>query len=173
MKERYEKRMEMDDAHAIFNLACCYKKGKHGMPQDRAKAWELFHRAGELGNSYANKNIGNAYDSGEGVEHDTAKAKHYWELAAIGGNVTARYNLGCFEEEDAENMVRALKHYIIAAGCGCNDSLNAIREFYMNGHATKDDYAKALRAYQKYVDGIKSAQRDDAALFDNDMYRYL
>ena len=43
----------------------------------------------------------------------------------------------------------------------------------MNGHATKDDYARGLRAHQKYVDGIKSAQRDDAALFDNDMYRYL
>ena len=94
MKERYEKRMEMDDAHAIFNLGCCYKGGKHGFTRDSAKAWGLFHRAGELGSTKAYYNIGNAYDRGEGVERDTAKAKHYWELAAIGGHVWARYNLG-------------------------------------------------------------------------------
>ena len=78
MKERYEKRMEMDDAHAIFNLGCCYKGGKHGFPRDSAKAWGLFHRAGELGSTKAYYNIGNAYDRGEGVERDAAKAKHYW-----------------------------------------------------------------------------------------------
>ena len=70
-------------------------------------------------------------------------------------------------------MSRALKHHMIAAGSGDNDSLKKIREFYMNGHATKDDYAKALRAHQSYMDGIKSAQRDEAAsAHDNDEYRY-
>ena len=58
---------------------------------------------------------------------------------------------------------------MIAAGFGDNDSLKKIREFYVNVDATKDDYA--LR-YQKYVDGIKSAQRDEAAAFDSDEYRY-
>ena len=47
-----------------------------------------------------------------------------------------------------------------------------IRQFYVNGHATKDDFAKALQAYQKYVDEIKSVQRDEAAAFDSDEYRY-
>ena len=70
------------------------------------------------------------------------------------------------------DMSRALKHHIIAAECGYNDSLKKIRQFYTNGDATKDDYAKALRAYQKYVDGIKSPQRDEAAAFDSVMYRY-
>ena len=51
------------------------------------------------------------------------------------------------------------------------NSLKEIREFYVNGYATKDDYTKALRANQKYVDGIKSDQRDEAAAFD-DEYRY-
>ena len=35
----------------------------------------------------------------------------------------------------------------------------------------KDDYGKALWAYQKYIDGIKSDQRDKAAAH-NSMYRY-
>ena len=69
-------------------------------------------------------------------------------------------------------MSIALKHYMIAVGLGDNDSLKKIREFYVNGDATKDGYAKALRTNQKYIDGIKSAQRDEAAAFDGDKYRY-
>ena len=61
---------------------------------------------------------------------------------------------------------------MIAAECGDNESLKEIREFYMNGHATKDDYAKALRAHQKCIDGIKSAKRDEAAAFNSEKYRY-
>ena len=66
-------------------------------------------------------NIGYAYYHGEGVERDIEKAKHYWELAAIGGDADARYNLGILEE-NAGNMNRALKHYMIAVGCG--DTMN-------------------------------------------------
>ena len=163
--------MEMDDAEAIYNLGCCYNDGEYGMPQDRAKALELFHRAGELGNATAYYNIGCAYYHGRGVERDMKKAKHYWELAAIGGYVSARYNLGVVEMNDG-NLNRALKHYMIAAGCGDGDSLDQIRTFYMNGYATKDDYTKALREHQKYIDGIKSSQRDEAAAFDSEHYRY-
>ena len=158
--ERAKKRVEMNDAEAIYTLGCYYNRGVRGLPQDRDKALEMFHQAGELGSNPAYHNIGNAYDSGRGVEKDEKKANYYWKLAAIRWHAGSRYNLGCIEEEDAGNMVRALKHYMIAAGCGHDKSLKEIREFYVNGHATKDDYAKALRAHQKYIDGIKSAQRD-------------
>jgi len=106
----------------------------------------------------------NAHYLGEGVEQDGKRAQHYWELAAIWGNEVARFNLG-IDEKNVGNMNTALKHLMIAARCGDNESLKNIREFYVNGHATKDDYAKALRAYQEYVDGIKSDQRDEAAAF--------
>ena len=56
---------------------------------------------------------------------------------------------------------RALKHYMIAVECGFEKSLKKIQELYTNGHhATKDDYAQALRAYQTCLAEIKSAQRD-------------
>ena len=169
--ERVKKRVEMGDANGIYNIGCFYYQGKYCITQDRAKALELWHRVGELGSSEAYNNIGYAYDHGEGVERDKKKAKHYYELASIGGNVNARYNLGMIEEETG-NMSRALKHYMIAAGCGDIDSLIGIREFYVNGHATKDDYAKALWAHQKYFDGIKSDQRDEAAAFNDGEYVY-
>ena len=43
---------------------------------------------------------------------------------------------------------------------------------YTSGHATKDDYAKALREYQTYESEIKSLQRDEAAAF-NDDWKYI
>ena len=169
--EMAKKHVDMDDAEAIYGLGCCYNNGEMGLRQDRGKALELWNRAGELGSAKSYHNLGNAYYYGEGVERDAKKAKHYWELAAIGGNVSSRYNLGIIEE-DAGNMNRALKHHMIAAGCGYDKSLKIIREFYMNGNATNDDYAKALGAHQKYVDSIKSDQRDEAAAFANDEYGY-
>jgi len=171
MVERIKKRVGMDDADAIYSLGFYYHNGQRGFPQDSAKALEFWHRSAELGFTCAYHNIGCSYDRGNGVERDMKKAKHYWELAAIGGDCKARHNLGIVEE-DAGKMSRALKHYMIAAGCGHDESLKVIREFYVNGHATKDDYAKALRAHQKYIDGIKSAQRDKAAAYDGARYRY-
>ena len=38
-----------------------------------------------------------AYYHGNGVERDEKKAARYYELAAIGGHVTSRHNLGCFD----------------------------------------------------------------------------
>ena len=168
--EQNKKRMEIGDAVAIYSLGCNYSNGLHGLPQDHAKALELYHRAGELGYAGAYHNIGCAYYEGNGVERDEKKAIHYWELAAMRGHVTARHVLGCVEE-DAGNLGRALKHYMIAAGCGYTDSLNAIKQMFMNGGVTKDDYVKALRAYQAYLVEIKSPQRNEAAATD-EIYKY-
>ena len=161
-KELLLKRVEVGDAEAIFHLGINYRDGLYGFPQDYDKALELFVRAGDLGHAKAHNNVGYAYDFGEGVEIDEKKANHYYKLAAIGGNVNSRCNLGN-NEQRAGNMDKALKHYMIAAACGHNNSLKKIQKLYANGHATKDDYAKALRAYQAYLAEIKSTQRDAAA----------
>ena len=168
--ERLLKRVELDDADAIFNLGCNYRVGENGFPQDYNKAFELYHRAGDLGCNKAYCDVGYAYENGNGVEIDKKKATYYYELAAIGGNIYARHNLGAIEE-DAGNMNRALKHFMIATGCGHNNSLKVIQELYTNGHASKDDYAKALRAYQSYLAEIKSTQRDEIAAV-RDEYKY-
>ena len=142
----------------------------YGFKQDYKKALELFHRAGELGHAESYNNIGYAHQCGEGVEVDKEKAKYYYELAAMGGNVAARYNLGV-REEIAGNMNRALKHWMVAVKDGDNVSLKQIQLLYANGHESKEDYIKALQVYQSYLGEIKSKQRDEAAAADED-YRY-
>ena len=167
--KRNEKRIKMNDPVGMSGIGCMYRDGDCGLPQDHAKALEFWHRAGELGCAEAYYSIGYAYYSGRGVEIDKKKAVHYYELAAVRGDVDARHNLGCLEGL-AGNDDRALQHFIISARCGSADSLNSIKLMNKNGDATKDDYAKAIKAYQAFLDEIKSKQRDEAAAIRDNRY---
>jgi len=122
--KRYTKRKELNDSHATFNLGSFYDEGTMGLCQNRAKALELWHRAAELGETDACYSIGN-YKQGRGVERNE-KAIYYWELAAMGGHIFARNNLGVIEENEGK-MDRALKHYMIAIKDGDSDSLKKVK----------------------------------------------
>jgi hypothetical protein len=55
---------------------------------------------------------------------------------------------------------RARKHWVIAANLGHQNSLNGLRQLHAYGHASKEDYANALRAYQAAVEATKSKERE-------------
>ena len=165
-----KKRVEVGDAQAIEQLGSCYYEGIAGLPQDLDKALELWHQAAELDCAKAYFSIGNAYYHGRGVERDEKKAIHYWELAAAGGVAQASHNLGCLDSKTG-NYDRAIKHFNISVRSGHNRTLKTIQQLYSNGRATKDDYAKALRAYQSYLSEIKSDGRDKAAAH-HDSFKY-
>jgi len=169
--EREKKRVEAGDPIAIYNQGNHYQDGTYGYPQDLTKALEYWHRAGELGYAEAYSCIGYAYQHGEGVEVDKKKARHYYELSAMGGNEVARNNLG-FMEIEAGNFDRGLKHWIISVRGGYINSLSNVKVLYSKGHASKDDYTKALQLYQVYLGDIKSVQRDKAAVADDEDCRY-
>jgi len=168
--ERIKKRLDLDDPSAIYNQGCDYRDGSRGFPQDYVKALECWHRAAKFGFMAAYTHIGYTYKNGEGVEIDKKKAVYYYELAALGGNVNARFSLGV-NEGRAGNFDRALKHFMIAARGGNTDSLKSIHKLYELKVATKEDYSKALQAYQEYLHEIKSDQRDKAAAA-NEAYSY-
>jgi ribosomal protein L9 len=60
-------------------------------------------------------------------------------------------------------MERAVKHMIIAANLGSDDSIKALKQGYIHGFISKDDFAAALRAHQAAIDATKSPQREEAA----------
>ena len=161
--KRVKKLMEKGNAQAFYQLAAYYRNGIKGLPQDWAKANELYLKAGELGCALSYYNLGIQYVNGDGMEIDKKKAKHYYELAAINGSVQARNNLGCLEGR-AGNTQRAYKHLLISARAGDTASLNMVKQGYMNGHVTKEEYANALRECQKSQDEMKSEARDKALL---------
>ena len=159
--KRVMKLTEKGNTGAHYFLAGFYAQGIKGMPQDRAKANELHLKAGELGCADAYCNLGSAYILGRGVEIDMKKAKHYYELAAMNGDIKARHILGMMEGQDGTHH-RAMKHYVISARAGCKDSLDAVKKGYMAGHVTKEEYANTLREYQESRDNMKSDARDKA-----------
>jgi len=163
--------IDTNDPFAIYNSGSYYRDGLHGFPRDYTKALELWHRAAELGIARAYVNIGVAHYNGRGVEVDMKKATHYYEVAAIGGCVNARRYLGNMEKNRG-NMERALKHFMIAVRGGDTNSLKEIKELYSNGHATKEDYTKALQLYQEYLGEIKTDQRDKAAAAEEECRYY-
>ena len=162
--ERLNKRVEANDANGTFVLAFYYSTGESGLTQDYEKAIELYLKAGKLGSARAYRNMARCHALGEGVDGDMRKSKHFAELAAMGGDVVSRHNLGAIEEQSG-NTERAKKHLMIAAGAGWDDSLRAIRQGYLSGHATKYDFEKALRGHQKAQDEMKSDQREAFAAF--------
>ena len=162
INKRMQKRVEVNDATAIYTLGFYYSQGKHGLPQDWAKANDLYCKSGELGCARAYHCLGRSYADGRGFEMDKKKAKYYWEIAAMNGDAQARIELGGIEFEQG-NYDRAYKHYMIAARGGFDMSLKKVGEGYKDGYVTKDEYANTLRAYQCSVDEMKSKQRDIAA----------
>ena len=59
-------------------------------------------------------------------------------------------------------MDRAIKHWIIAAKLGHDDSLQRLKNGFQMGTVSKDVFAAALRAHKAAVDAMKSPQREEA-----------
>ena len=169
--ERVKKRAEGDDAMAVYNLGCLYYDGESGLRQNTAKAHKLWLRAGELGEVRAYTSLAISYFNGRGARGmDDKKAKHYHELAAMGGQYKSRDILGDIEW-DAGNFERALKHWMISARAGYDISLKAIRKAFVSGYVSKDEFEMVLRAQKESKDKTKSHQRD-AANQRNEAYAF-
>ena len=164
--ERTEKLMENGNANAFYVLAGLYLEGTHGVVQDLAKACELYLKAGELGYANGYYCLGNAYREGRGVELDTKKARHYYELGAMKGCAIARNNLGSLEGISG-NHRQAMKHCMISASAGFTQSLNVVKVGFKEGYVTKEEYESTLCAHNKWQDEIKSDMRDRALALRN------
>jgi len=160
--ERIKKLMDKGNAMAFEALAFSYATEGRGLRQDWNKANELFLEAGELGCASGYYNLGVNYSEGIGGEIDKKKAKYYYELAAMGGHVKARHNLGALEFTDG-NTDRAFQYVILSARAGCKESLDVIKQGFTKGIVTKDDYASTLRTYHDIQKEMKSDARDAAS----------
>ncbi|KAK1746167.1 hypothetical protein QTG54_002774 [Skeletonema marinoi] len=160
--KRLLKRVEADDPIAMFNLGNTTLHGMMSVPKDAKKAAGLFLRSGDLGYAPAYLNLANCYKTGKGVEKDIKKEIHYTELACIGGDILARIKLG----EDAWNIGKkqdAIKHFMIGARMGHDNSLSALKVIFSHGDLPKSDFEMVLRAHKEASDEMKSEQRTAAA----------
>ena len=149
-------------------VAMTHMGGKLHRKGDYVKALQYYTKASELGDAGAGVDahacLGTLYYKGQGVEKDMKKAVYHLEEAAIGGHPQARVLLAdC--EEGKDRLERAVKHVIIAANLGCDVSLQCIKDLFVAGVVSKEEYAAALRGHQTAVDATKSAEREKAEAY--------
>ena len=154
-----KKRIKKNDPVAMTEMG-----KRHGKEGDAVKALEYFTKAAELGNVAAHFCLGNVYYQGVGVEKDEEKALPHLEQAAIGGHPDARALLAIHETNNGRPD-RAAKHFIIAAHLGDNFSVKFVKNLFVKGIVSKDEYAAALRGYQTAVNETKSAEREEGEEF--------
>ena len=143
------------------------------MPKNVPMAIKYWKEAAEKGNRDANAYLGDAYnptfDNGRGVpqaERDWSKSVHYYEVAARRSFRQARHNLAVLHKE-AGQIERAKKHFLISAKMGHDDSLVQVKDWYMQGEYTKDEFAAALRAHKDSQDEVKSEHRKNVIADNN------
>ena len=154
-------RVEKRDPEAILFLGNQYVHEGLGLQKNMQKAIKLYTEAAELDSIEANFRLGCAYDHGEGVEQDLATAAEFYKKAAMQGHALSRYNLGCYEGKRGDHD-RAVRHVLISAKMGHLKSVQTIKNILMQGLATKEQYAEALKGYQDAVEETKSHDRDEA-----------
>ena len=133
----------------------CYDEG------DYSSAFEYWTKAAELGDAIAHFKLARLSYHGKGVEKDEKKALYHWEEAVIGGHPYARHILAFLEMENGRPE-RGVKHCIIAANMGFEDSMKALWKFYAGGYISKDDLNVTLRTHHDAVEATKSSQRKSA-----------
>ena len=162
--ERLKKRADLGDYKALYNLGMEYRDGKR-LKKNEKKMMALLHQAAELGSVNAHVMLVDIYRKGlYGVAISRTKAEHHMLAAAMGGNSKTRHNIGAFDISYG-HFDRGIKHLLISAGDGFQPSVVSLQELYSLGVAKKDDYDKALQAYQAYIDATWSSRREESLLF--------
>ncbi|EJK57262.1 hypothetical protein THAOC_22717, partial [Thalassiosira oceanica] len=154
-----QKRVRKGDAAAINHLGQSYHRGALGLTKDVPRAIELWTESTELGSVDAHSMLGVAYYNGDCVEEDKPRGIRHWQEAAMKGHVISRHLLGVAEFNEGNHGL-AVQHWLISAKMGYEKSLNAIRKRFMDGRATKAQYAEALRGYGDAAEEMKSHQRE-------------
>jgi tetratricopeptide (TPR) repeat protein len=151
------KRVEVNDAVAIYLMGNNYYHGKLGLLRDQERAMELWKQAADLGYNKAHYQLGCIYREGG----DLKKAKFHCEAAAMAGNEAARYNLGCMEyHHSGGNVERAVKHWAIAASAGHYDAMHNLLGAFKQGVFSRESIDSTLIAYNNSCAEMRSEARD-------------
>lgn len=157
---RCKKRMAVGDGDAFCFLGMNYYDGLLGLQPNYTKAAELWLGGASLGSVPAYNHIAIAYSKGLGVEKNEKKAFHFNQLAAMGGDVTSRFNLGV--QCARIRMEDTIEHWKIAAGAGFELALDKIEMLLECKALTEEAYESVLTAYLTSRDEMNSDQREMA-----------
>ena len=140
--------VEKGDADAEFVLGKAYYTGQ-GMPQDYAKALDLYRKAADQGYAKAENNLASMYRQGLGVKRDMVEAAKWYRKAAEQGAALAQANLASMlanGQGATKNCKEAAEWYEKAADQGVPDAqLGLCRLYYLGDVGFDKDYAQAAK----------------------------
>jgi formylglycine-generating enzyme required for sulfatase activity/uncharacterized protein YecT (DUF1311 family) len=147
-----------------------YANGE-GVPQDYAKAADLFKKAADQGYADAQDLLGLMYDNGLGVPQNHATAAEWYKKAAEQGNADAQFHLGNeyhIGQGVPQNHATAAEWYKKAAGQGNADAQFNLGVMYYNSEGVPQDYGKAADLFKKTADqGVGNAQFNLGIMYAN------
>ena len=113
---------------------------------DFATALRLWTPLAEQGDAFAQYNLGNMYDNGQGVAQDYKTAVKWYTLSAEQGIAEAQYNLGLMYENGqgvAQDYKKAVKLFTLSAEQGDAFAQSNLGWMYDQGKGVAQDYVKA------------------------------
>lgn len=118
---------------------------------DYENALKVIQEAADAGNAMALNILGAAYEDGNGVPQDAARAIALFEQAAKAGEVRARYNLGSLYAlgagEIAADPVQAKREFRLAAAAGYAPAMTALGQ--LEERADPPNHVAAADWYEK------------------------
>jgi TPR repeat protein len=177
--EQFFNKPQSVDAAELFKRGKLYDKGE-GIPQDKAKALDLYHKAAELNYAEAQLLLGIIYDQGIGVTQDYAQALSWYRRAAEQGYAKAQFNLGAMYDEGLgvpQNFTQAANWYRSAAEQGYANAQFNLGAMYLNGEGVAPDniegymwlklaadqgFATKVKALTSLVKSLTSAEMKQA-----------
>jgi len=143
------------DAEAEFVLGKAFYTG-NGVPQDYAKAFDLYQKSANQGFAKAQNNLASMYGKGEGVKADPKAAAEWYRKAAEQGSVYAQINLAEVLKAGAgvpKDYKEAAEWYQKAADQGTFEAYTLLGKLYDHGGpGVHRDAQKAFIYYQKAAD---------------------
>jgi len=172
----YQKAADQGYAPAQFKIASAYETG-NGKKKDLAEAVNWYRKAAVQGHAEAQKKLkttelllnaqngsaeaqyqlAQAYETGDGVPKDLAKAIDWYKKAADQGHAEAQFRLAQAYEtgegvKQGKNLAEAMKWYQKAADQGYAPAQFRIASAYETGNGVKKDLSEAVKWYKKAAD---------------------
>lgn len=140
-----EQRAEQGDAAAQFELGMNYRADEDESGQAQAADW--LAKAAAQGHADAQNNLGRMYEHGQGgLPQDFGKAIELYRQAAVGGCVSANYNLGAMYRSGrgvSQDYQKAIQWFRTASRLGDADAWLALSQMHFNGEGVKVNYKES------------------------------
>jgi TPR repeat protein len=141
-------------------MAMHFLYGRLGLPVNHAKCIDLMRQSAALGHPVAQYQLGTFHRTGEmGLEQSEEEMCKFFEEAAEGGYLMARYNLGVMEHNKG-NRTAAMHHLRLSAAGGAKWSMDSLIAYFEYGFLHHDDLAETLQSAYRARAEMKTNGRD-------------